>query len=55
MLDPILIRINGHVGRQNLIGFKISGDSNFWYQGGFYVPNIDGLHERILAEAYESC
>ena len=54
MLDPILMRIKGDVGRLKVMAFKISGDGTLQYKKRLYAPKVDLLWERILAEAYES-
>lgn len=55
VLDLILMRIKGDVGWKMVMAFEISGDGTLQYQERLCVPNIDGLCERILVEAHDSC
>ncbi|KAF3642184.1 hypothetical protein FXO37_22638 [Capsicum annuum] len=54
VLDTILIKLKSDVGGQNVVVFEIGGDSTLRYQGRMCVPDVDGLRQRILAEALES-
>lgn len=52
-LDLILMRIKGDIDRQKVMAFEVSGNGTLWYQERLCVPDVDGLRERILAEAHQ--
>ena len=54
MLDPFFMQIKKDIGKQKVMIFQIGGDGILRYQGRLYIPDIDGLQERILAKAHES-
>lgn len=54
VLDPIMIKIKSDVGLKKVMVFEINGVGTLRYQGMLCVPNMDGLRERVLAEAHKS-
>ncbi|KAF3643634.1 hypothetical protein FXO38_20537 [Capsicum annuum] len=53
-LDSILMQIKDGVDQQKVMAFEIEGDNILRYQGRLYVPDVNGLQERILTENHES-
>ncbi|KAF3659076.1 hypothetical protein FXO38_07330 [Capsicum annuum] len=49
----VFVQIKGDIGEQKVMTFEIGGDSTLRYQGRLCIPDVDGLQERILAEAHE--
>lgn len=43
VLDPILIRIKGDVGRHKVMAFEVCNGGTMWYQGGLCILCVDGL------------
>lgn len=50
--DPMLSLIVEAVQQQKVEVFSLREDDVLHYQGRLYVPNVDGLREKILAKAH---
>lgn len=49
------MKIKVSVGEKKVADFEIRSDGTLWYQERLYVPDVDGLWQRIVVEAHESC
>ncbi|XP_070014978.1 uncharacterized protein [Nicotiana sylvestris] len=53
--DLLLVQLKEGIHKHKTIAFSlVIYDGTLWYQGLLCVPNIDGLRERIMAEAHTS-
>ncbi|MDV3178494.1 MAG: hypothetical protein Q8851_01535 [Sweet potato little leaf phytoplasma] len=52
--DPKQKQIKKDVVQQKVMAYKIRGDGIMRYQGKSFLPNMDGLLERILDETHTS-
>ena len=52
--DPVLLQLKDDVHKQKVLAFAKGGDGVLRYQGRLCVPNVDGVRERIMAEAHSS-
>ncbi|XP_070029959.1 uncharacterized protein [Nicotiana sylvestris] len=53
--DPLLAQLKEGIHKHKTIAFSLGMDDGTQrYQGRLYVPDIDGLRERIMAEAHTS-
>ncbi|XP_070008319.1 uncharacterized protein [Nicotiana sylvestris] len=53
--DPLLVQLEEGIHKHKITAFSLGiDDGTLRCQGRLYVPNIDSLRERILAEAHTS-
>ncbi|XP_070014550.1 uncharacterized protein [Nicotiana sylvestris] len=53
--DPLLVQLKEGIHKHKTTAFYLGmDDGTLWYQGKLCVPNVDGLRERIMAEAHTS-
>ncbi|XP_070009803.1 uncharacterized protein [Nicotiana sylvestris] len=53
--DPLLAQLKEGIHKHKTVAFSLGmDDDTLWYQGRLCVPDIDGLRERIMAEAHTS-
>lgn len=52
--DRILLELKENVRKQKVLDFYYGGDGVLGYQGILCLPMVDGLYERITAEAHSS-
>ncbi|XP_070046669.1 uncharacterized protein [Nicotiana tomentosiformis] len=53
--DPVLVQLKEGIHKLKTTSFSLGmDDGTLRYQGRLCVPNVDGLRERIMAEAYTS-
>ncbi|XP_070036784.1 uncharacterized protein [Nicotiana tomentosiformis] len=53
--DPLLVQLKEGIHKHKTMAFSLGmDDGTLRYQGRLCVPNVDGLRERIMAEAHNS-
>ncbi|XP_070049305.1 uncharacterized protein [Nicotiana tomentosiformis] len=53
--DPLLLQLKEGIHKHKTIDFSLGTyDGTLSYQGQLFVPNVDGLRERIMIKAHNS-
>ncbi|MCF7184069.1 hypothetical protein L3H42_11270, partial [Corynebacterium sp. MC-13] len=52
--DPVLFQLKEDIHKQKVMVFSKGGDGVLRYQSRFYVLDINGIRDRIMAEAHST-
>ncbi|XP_070036864.1 uncharacterized protein [Nicotiana tomentosiformis] len=53
--DPLLAQLNEGIHKHKTMAFTLGmDDGTLRYQGRLCVPNVDGLHEKVLTKGHTS-